>query len=160
MFPNLHKYLSLSSKPPPPHMCHVVGLPIPPSAFLQLLGKSSSTRSCLGSLPQEAQPVDEAQALCPDEGGGQIFSDLGDNDPQLIVRHCSSSGPGLGSKLGLSNDLHKIVEVLAALSPRSDHQSLQLPEALESPHKWTSLLSLGVVVAGIKVLQSSLIQEG
>ena len=59
--------LSLSSKPCPSHMSHVKDLPISPSAFLQLLVNGSSTCSFLGSLPQEAQPVDQAQALRSDK---------------------------------------------------------------------------------------------
>ena len=77
-------------------MCHVGGLPFPPSALFQLFGKSPPSCSCLGPLTQEAQPVDQAEALCPDEGGGEILSDLGDNDPLLLVRHLSPKSPGIG----------------------------------------------------------------
>ena len=77
-------------------MGQVVCLSLSPPSFFQLLGYTSSPCSCLGPLTQEAQPVDQAEALCPDEGGGEILSDLGDNDPQLLVRHLSPKSPGIG----------------------------------------------------------------
>ena len=83
----LDKDLTLTGESPASYMGQVVGLSLSPPSFFQLLGYTSSPCSCLGPLTQEAQPVDHAEALCLDEGGGEILSDLGDNDSQLLVRH-------------------------------------------------------------------------
>ena len=92
----LNKDLTLTGESPASYMGQVVGLSLSPPSFFQLLGYTSSPCSCLGPLTQEAQPVDQAEALCPDEGGGEILSDLGDNDPLLLVRHLSHKSPGIG----------------------------------------------------------------
>ena len=46
---------------------------------------------------QVAQPVDQAQTLGPDEGGGEIFPDLSNYDSQLLIRNIAAKSPGLGS---------------------------------------------------------------
>ena len=56
--------------------------------------------SCLGSLTQVAQPVNQAQALCPDEGGGEELPDLVHYNLQHLVRHLPPQRPGLGRQLG------------------------------------------------------------
>ena len=56
--------------------------------------------SCLGSLTQVAQPAYQAQALCPDEGGGEELPDLVHYNLQLLVRHLPPQRPGLGCQLG------------------------------------------------------------
>ena len=66
-----HKYLSLSGEPSPPDVGHVGGLSIPPSALFQLPGQHPLACNCLGPLIQAAQPVDEAQAVRPEDGGGE-----------------------------------------------------------------------------------------
>ena len=72
-------------KSPASNVGQVVCLSLSPPSFFQLLGHTSSPSRCLGTLTQETQPVDQAQALCPYEGGGEVFPDLGDNDSQLLV---------------------------------------------------------------------------
>ena len=97
-----HKDLSLSGKPSPPDVCHVGGLSVPPPALLQLPGHNPPSCSCLGPLTQVAQPVNEAQTLRPDEGGGEVLPNLVHNDPQLLIQHLPPQRPGLGGQLGLS----------------------------------------------------------
>ena len=55
---------------------NVCGVSVPPSTLFQLFGYIPPSRSCLGPLTQVAQPVDEAQALRPDEGGREVLPDL------------------------------------------------------------------------------------
>ena len=81
-------------------MCHVRGLSIPPPALFQLPGHNPPSCSCLGSLTQVAQPAYQAQALCPDEGGGEELPDLVHYNLQLLVRHLPPQRPGLGCQLG------------------------------------------------------------
>ena len=45
-------------------------------------------------------PVYQAQALCPDEGGGEELPDLVHYNLQLLVRHLPPQRPGLGCQLG------------------------------------------------------------
>ena len=128
-----HKYLAFSGEASATYMSQVVSLAVSSPPFLKTGSKLSSACGCLSSLAQVAQPVDQAQTLGPDEGGGEILSDLSYYDTQLLIRNITAKSPGLGSNLAVSQGLHQGVQVLAHLPPRPHHQPFQLAITLQSP---------------------------
>ena len=90
-------------------MSQIRGLPFSPPSLLQPCEELSSSHGCPSPLPQEAQPIYQAETLCPDKGGGEKLPDLGNYHAQLLVRHGSPDGSSLGSQLGLGDTLDQVI---------------------------------------------------
>ena len=83
----LDKDLTLSRQAMASDVGPVAPLPVPSPALLQPAGQVPPACSCHSYLPQEAQPVEEAQALGSDEG---VFPHLGDHYALLLIRQGSA----------------------------------------------------------------------
>jgi hypothetical protein len=62
---------------------HKVSLPKDLKSYGQI---SPPPSICSGPVTKEAQPIDEAEALCSHKYIGQILSYLSNNNPKLLVR--------------------------------------------------------------------------